>query len=106
MHHLHLHKRMRTATEPYPASSKWKRILDALVYSAGIIGPVAAFPQLILIYAGQDASGVSAVSWFGWALLDIPWILYGFVHKERPIMITYTLWMLINFVVGIGAVIY
>jgi len=106
MLHLHLHKRMKRATEPYPAQSSLKGLLDTVVYAAGIIGPIMALPQVLLVYVGQDATGLSPITWFGWAVLDIPWIIYGLVHKERPIMITYTLWMVINLSVAIGAVIY
>lgn len=65
-----------------------------------------ALPQVALVYVGRDVAGISVVSWLGWAILDIPWIIYGFVHKERPIIITYTLWMAINFSIVIGAIIY
>src|SRR3990167_1939878 len=106
MLHFHLRKRMTGDVEPYPALSPWKRLLGTIVYAAGIIGPIIALPQVILVYVGQDVAGISVISWLGWAILDIPWIVYGFVHKERPIIITYTLWMIINFSVAIGAVIY
>ncbi|MEK7107430.1 MAG: hypothetical protein AAB899_04570, partial [Patescibacteria group bacterium] len=76
------------------------------VYTAGILGPVISLPQVIIVYVGQDVAGISVISWLGWAILDIPFIIYGFAHKERPIIITYTLWMMINLSVAIGAVIY
>ena len=106
MYHPHLRKRITKALEPYPARSVWKRVLDRVVFAAGIIGPVVTIPQLALIYVGHNAAGVSAVSWFGWAILDIPWILYGLVHKERPILVTYSLWLVINLAVAAGAVLY
>ena len=106
MYHLHLRKRKMGAVEPYPARSFGKRALDFCVYAAGILGPVMSLPQVILVYVGQDVAGISVISWLGWAILDIPFIIYGFAHKERPIIITYTLWMLINLSVAIGAVIY
>jgi len=104
--HLHLRKRISKALEPYPSRHFWKWLLDGVVYTVGIIGPVMALPQILLIYGGRDATGVSSVAWFSWALMDIPWILYGIVHKERPIIITYTLWLACNVLIGIGAIIY
>ena len=97
---------MTDAVEPYPARTFGKRFLDVAVYVAGILGPAMSLPQVILVYVGQDVAGISVISWFGWAILDIPFIIYGFAHKERPIVITYTLWMLINLSVAIGAIIY
>ena len=106
MLHLHLRKRMTDAVEPYPARTFGKRFLDVAVYVAGILGPAMSLPQVILVYVGQDVAGISVISWFGWAILDIPFIIYGFAHKERPIIVTYTLWMIINLSVAIRAIIY
>ena len=106
MLHLHLRKRISRALEPYPARSRWKRLLDRAVYMAGIVGPIMTIPQIALIYIGRDAAGVSPISWLAWMLLDIPWILYGLAHKERPIVTTYSLWLFCNGLVFIGALLY
>ena len=106
IHHLHLRKRLSRALEPYPARTFWKRLLDKTVYVVGVIGPVMTIPQIVLIYVGRDASGIAPISWLAWALLDIPWIIYGLVHREFPIVITYTLWFVCNMLVFIGALLY
>lgn len=105
-HHLHLRKRISKSLEPYPARSAWKRLLDRVVFAAGIVGPVLTLPQIVLIYTNHDASGISAMSWFGWAALNVVWILYGLVHKEPPIVMTYSFWFIANSTVAIGAVLY
>ena len=97
---------MSRPLEPYPARSAWMRMLDKAVYGAGIVGPIMTIPQIVLIYIGQDATGVSPLSWFTWGLLDIPWIIYGIAHRERPIILTYSLWLLCNGVVFVGAILY
>lgn len=81
-------------------------MLDILVYGVGIAGPFMTFPQIFLIYSSQDASGVAILTWIGWAALDIPWILYGFVHREWPIVLTYILWLSMNLVVVGGVLLY
>src|SRR3989344_8886707 len=102
--HLHLRKRIYKSLEPYPARTFWKRILDRSVFLVGVIGPIMTIPQIMLIYVGRNATGVSPVSWFAWALLDIPWILYGLVHREPPIILSYSLWLFCNLVVFFGAI--
>ncbi len=106
MRHIHLRKRVSKSLEPYPARTPWKRLLDKVIYLVGILGPAMTLPQVILIYVGQDASGVSPITWFGWAIFDIPWILYGMAHRERPITVTYSLWFATNLIVAVGALIY
>ena len=105
-HHLHLRKRISKNLEPFPARSRGMRILDRVVYTVGVIGPVMTIPQIVLIYGSQDATGVSPLSWGAWALLDIPWIVYGLVHREYPIVATYVFWFVSNVLVFVGALLY
>src|SRR3989344_4926989 len=101
-HHVHLRKRISKGLEPYPARSAWKRLLDKVIYAVGIIGPVMSIPQIALIYTTKNAAGVEPISWLSWAAMNIPWILYGLVHKEPPIVITYSLWFFCNMLIFIG----
>lgn len=82
------------------------RLLDAVVIAAGIIGPLSTIPQILKVFLLQNAAGVSAFSWGAWALLDIPWILYGAMHRDRAITTTYIMWFLANASVFIGAILY
>jgi len=82
------------------------QLLDRVVLICGIAGPLLAIPQILRIYLGQNAVGVSPISWGLFATFDVPWVLYGIVHKEKPIVVTYTLWFIMNLFVLIGALIY
>ncbi len=101
---LHFHTRKRR--EPYPSTKLWFRLLDRIVLVAGIVAPVFTLPQIFLIYSSHHAAGVSALTWGVYAVLDLPWILYGFAHRERPIVYSYLLWFVANLTVCIGALIY
>ncbi|MDO8548460.1 MAG: PQ-loop domain-containing transporter [bacterium] len=108
-HHPSVRKRLpaaRHGREPYPSQRFWFRVLDRIVLAAGIVAPVFTLPQIVLIYSTHSAAGVSALTWGVYALLDIPWILYGIAHRERPIVYTYTLWLVANAVVAVGAIVY
>jgi MtN3 and saliva related transmembrane protein len=104
--HLHRRKRRAKNTEPFPSPSFRIRMLDRIAIAAGIIGPVMTLPQIYDIYSTHSAAGVSALSWLAFGLLDIPFILYGVVHRDRLILVTYILWCIANFAVAIGAIIY
>jgi len=102
LHHLHTRKRR----EPYPASAYKLRVLDGVVYVVGILGPFATIPQLVQIYTTHSAVGVSVLSWGTYAVFDIPFIIYATVHKEKPLMVCYWLWLFFNCAVAFGAVLY
>lgn len=99
------HKRERTALSA-ASTTPYSRFLDRATLAAGIIGPLMTLPQIFKIYFYHQASGVSALSWCAFAALDIPFLLYGFYHKEKPIITTYTLWLIANSAVAIGAIIF
>jgi len=103
---MHLRKRGAHGYEPYPSRRSFVRMLDGFVLLVGIIAPLMTLPQLLKIYISQSGAGVSVLTWGAYALLDIPWIIYGLVHRSRPITITYTLWCLMNAGVAIGAILY
>lgn len=107
LHHLHKRKRASgRALHPFPASSRMLRFLDKVVYAAGIIAIIMMLPQLKLIYVEKNAGGLAPITWIMLAVLNIPWIIYGVVHKERPIILVYILWLIVNTLVFIGSVIY
>ena len=103
-HHQSFRKRGARGTEPIPATRALLRILDRTVLIVGIIGPLMTVPQILKIFILQDATGVSVIFWGMCALLDIPWILYGLIHHERPILVTYTMWLVMNVIVFFGAI--
>ena len=105
-HHIHRRKRCHKMLEAYPHKNKWVRFLDRFLLFVAVIGPLMTFPQILKIYVGQNAAGISIWTWSFYALIDIPWIIYGFVHKEKPIVIAYFLWLVTNLIVLVGALIY
>lgn len=106
LHHLSIRKRIAQALEPYPANNRWKRLLDKAIFAVGVVGPLMSIPQILLIYSTHDASGIAPFTWLSWAGLNIPWIVYGLVHRELPIVMTYCLWFVCNTLIFIGALVY
>lgn len=67
-----------------------------------LIGPVVTLPQLVEIWSnGQDA-GVSIITWVGYLTLSVFWLTYGFMRKEKPIIIANILYFIINLAIVIG----
>lgn len=100
----HLHRRRRR--EPYPATGVGLRVLDIVVYAAGIAGPLATIPQVLEIYTTHSAEGVSLVTWLMYALFDLPWVIYAIVHREPPLILCYALWFAFNCAVVVGVLLY
>lgn len=67
---MHLRQRARrphSVTHAYPSSDRFIRFLDAVIYGAGAIAPLVSIPQLLEIYKNHNASGISVLTWSGYA---------------------------------------
>ena len=105
-HHFHRRKRIYLHHEPYPHPNKWKRLMDNLIYFVGIVGPVMTIPQVTKIWIDKNSQGVSVVSWATYTILSVFWLIYGIMHKEKPIIFTSSQLFIFDALVVIGAVIY
>jgi uncharacterized protein with PQ loop repeat len=107
--HIHLRRRAHRGNSvhyAYPSSNHFIKMMDRMMYAVGIIGPLVSIPQLIEIYARHNAQGISILSWTGYAFLSALWFVYGVVHREKPIILTQFLWLLVNLSVIVGAALY
>ena len=98
--------RIHHQQRPYPARAMSTRLLDVLVYTVGILGPLATIPQIVQIYTTHNVSGISFFTWGLYALFDIPWIIYAAAHRERPLIVCYSLWLIFNSLVAVGVALY
>lgn len=80
--------------------------LDAIANVCAVILPFTTFDQLHLIYVQQKFEGVSALTWLLYGILSIPLLIYSIARKDLPMIILNGLWVLIDFAVWAGVVIY
>ncbi|MDP6647897.1 MAG: hypothetical protein QGH34_00690 [Candidatus Woesearchaeota archaeon] len=106
LHHFHRRKRIHLKHEPYPHPNKWINFMDKAVYVVGAIGPLMTLPQISKIWFEKNASGVSILSWSAFLFYAIFWLIYGIIHKEKPIIFAYILWVTLQSLVVIGIIIY
>lgn len=106
IHHQQVRKRVYQEFEEYPHPDKLKRFMDRAIYVAGIGSPLMTLPQIYKIFSTQDAAGVSLATWLGLTIFACFWVAYGFVHKEKPIIISYSLWVLLQATIVVGVILY
>jgi uncharacterized protein with PQ loop repeat len=102
LHHISKRRRVTSKLEEYPSKRGIIRLLDRLLIIIAVVGPLMALPQLIAIYGSGNAENISSLSWGSWALMNLLWLAYGVVHKEKPIVITYALWFIVNTLMAIS----
>ena len=71
-----------------------------------IAAPLATLPQIYKVWIEQNTQGVSLLSWGMYSLIGLPLLAYGLIHKERPLILLYSLNLIANIAVFFGTVIY
>jgi uncharacterized protein with PQ loop repeat len=100
----HLQQRKHPAAYPHP--NPRVRVLDGLVYVVSVAGPLVGIPQAVEVWGNHNVAGISLFYWLAQAAMNAVWLTYGFVHKEKPIIITNTLWAALNVIVAVGVIVY
>ena len=80
--------------------------MDKAIFVVGVVGPIMTIPQLVKIWVHQNAVGVSALSWASYLVCAVFWLIYGVLHKEKPIIFTYAIWIVLEVFIVVGTLIY
>lgn len=92
--HKHLHQK------------KKRDILDYLVYIFMVATPLFEFPQAYDIYTAKSAEHVAVSTWVCFLLASTVWIAYGIRNKLLPVIVTYSLYFIMELIIVIGIVMY
>ena len=106
LNHIRKRRKCYENLEEYPHRDKWMAIIDKLVLCTGFGGFLITLPQISLIWIDNVTSGVSLISWMGYFVIAITWVLYGLVHKDKSIILTNILWASAHTLILVGLLIY
>lgn len=88
---LHKHIQKKKKVTPF----------DMVVIVAAFLYPLSSIPQVIQIFHGST-DGVSLYSWAGFAVFATIFLVYGFKYRIVPMIITNSVWLLMDILVIIG----
>lgn len=104
--HVSKRKRANKKFEDYPHPENHKAIFDKIILILAAMWPLANLPQALQVHLTKDVSGLSLISWSAYVFFTIPWIIYGFLHKEKLIQFAYIANLILYLSVVIGILIY
>ena len=93
-----------------PDAAKPARDSDAVL--SRILGGMSIFtmlmtvPQVLTIWVGHEAAGVSVLSWSAYLLSAILWFWYGLQKRDRNIYLPCVGWVGLDAAVIAGALLY
>ena len=80
--------------------------LDLLTHICAIILPFTTVDQLYIVFYKKQTEGVSSITWLLYGILTIPLFIYSIKRKDTPMIILNGLWIIIDFAVWIGVLLY
>lgn len=93
----------------YNAHKKAKHkghLIDLFIYPMALIAPIMTLPQLSEIWVHKNVAGVSVITWGAYALGGALWMIYGLVHKEKPIIVTNFVLLILQSSIVLGVLLY
>lgn len=82
------------------------RTLEYLVLVVAIIEPLSTLPQIIEVFASQDARSLSLLSWILFMSASLIWLVYGIKIKNQPLIASSVLWVGTELLLITGIVVY
>ena len=63
-------------------------------------------PQVLTIWLGRDAGGVSLVSWVSYLVSACLWLVYGLQKRDKTIYLACIGWILLDAAIVAGVFVY
>jgi uncharacterized protein with PQ loop repeat len=78
--------------------------MDYLIYGVAILSPIMTLPQLMQIWVDRNVAGVSLLTWSSYTVFAGFWLMYGLVHKEKPIIVSNIFSGVLNIIIVVGII--
>ena len=88
------------------AVSRSDALLSRVLGAMSVFTMLMTIPQVLTIWVGQQAAGVSVLSWSAYLLSAILWFWYGLRKGDRNIYLPCVGWVGLDAAVIAGALVY
>lgn len=85
---------------------KQKQPFDYIIYFFMVATPLFEIPQIYTIYSQKSAQGVSLLTWGFFFMASFVWLSYALKNKLVPLMVTYSLYIVMEAIIITGIVLY
>jgi uncharacterized protein with PQ loop repeat len=91
---------------PAGDAAQSKTVMSRLLGAMSVFTMLMTVPQLLTIWVGHQAAGVSVVSWSAYLFSAILWFWYGLQKRDKNIYLPCVGWVSLDTAVIVGTVIY
>ena len=87
-------------------NDKNRKRIENFALIAGIVQPLITLPQISAIYSNQSAQDVSLLTWVGYLIFGMTFLIYGLVFNLKQIWVGQIIWVTMQTITVIGIVLY
>ena len=92
---------IRGPQTPPPASA-----LEKILRMLSVVTMLMTVPQVLTIWIGRDAGGVSLASWAAYLLSACLWFIYGLQKGDKTIYLACIGWIALDAAILVGVVVH
>jgi len=97
-----VHDPANAAAVAFPSDTKLRRLLGGM----SVFTMFMTVPQVLAIWVGHQAAGVSILSWSAYLVSALLWLWFGIRKHDRNIYLPCLGWIALDSAVITGAVVY
>lgn len=83
-----------------------EHFFDKIVTPIALIAPFMTIPQVLGVWVAGNVNGVSIATWLGYALGSGMWVVYGLIHKEKPLTLANFLLFIFDITIVAGVLLH
>ena len=91
---------------PAAVDSRSETVFSRVLGATSVFTMLMTVPQVLAIWVGHQAAGVSVVSWSAYLVSAVLWFWYGFQKGDKNIYLPCVGWVGLDAAVIVGAVVY
>src|SRR6195256_6842972 len=80
--------------------------LEKVLRGLSVFTMLMTVPQVLTIWIGHNAGGVSLISWVSYLIGACMWFVYGLQKRDKTIYLACVGWVLLDLAVVTGVVVY
>jgi uncharacterized protein with PQ loop repeat len=91
---------------PFGHNSVGESMMRRVLGGASIFTLIMTVPQVLTIWIGRQASGVSLFSWSAYLISAVLWLFHGIQRRDKNIYLPCIAWIALDTAVIVGVLIY
>ena len=88
---------------PRPSSAS---ALEKVLRGLSVFTMLMTVPQVLTVWIGRDAGGVSLISWLSYLLGACLWFIYGFQKRDKTIYLACVGWIVLDAAIVVGVIVH